>query len=925
MTRTNTEISCAHGSQSEPPRNRPGQSEVGYRIGTQPQFLKQMLADVSADPALTRLRTRALSDPSISLIDAWASVLDILSFYQERIANEGWLRTATERRSIQDLARQIGYELNPGVAASTWLSFTIQASPGGGDIYPMPTGLKVQSIPGPDETSQLFETVEDIVGRPEWNAMHPRLSAPQTVARRTTSLWLQGTATDLEIGDLILLVGQTRLDDPESERWDARILTAVDPDDTMDVTRIAWAEDLGHSAPSTDPALAPVVYAFTTIANLFGHNAPDIRAMPEPVLAGFGAAAGATQWPDFAISSPADRLIDLDTVYEDILTGSWIILEEGPKRELYRIQDATTRARADYTLTSKVTRLLLDTDESLAGFALRSTRVYGTSRQLPVAQAPVVDPVHGDTGLLGGLHPDLFVGQTLILRGRILTHFTVAPRGRSFRQGDTIVHDAGTLLTLRPDAGGPDVTLAPDDRLAVFGPPDIDAVGGLIWPVVTADGILGKVLDASGTDLIPLAPEPNDDAFAPPNEALMSSERVVIKQIDRSSGDALLTFEGPLSSVFWRASVSLNGNVALATHGETRLELTSALSGDMFTETLGSGNAARPMQNFRLSQAPLTHVSASTASGGASTLLVRIDGIEWKEVPTLYAQPGDARVYMTRAGIDGHYVVQFGDGRFGARLPTGQGNVTATYRIGLGLASQVRGGQLVLPMTQPLGLQAVTNPLPATGAQDPEAVEDARANAPLTVLTLDRVVSVRDFEDFGRAFAGVGKAQATPIWSGERQIVHLTVVGSDASTLDPVGRVMNNLSDAIDAGRNPERPVFLSPHTERRFGMTLRVAIEPGRTSASVLVPLRARIKARYGFDGQALAQAIEASAVIAHAQGADGVLAVVLSDLDGAPPASQPRLPAQRARWSVADNAILPAELLLLDPERLIIEEMQS
>ena len=52
---------------------------------------------------------------------------DILTFYQERIANEAYLRTATERVSIGELAKLIGYKLRPGLAASVALAFTIDA------------------------------------------------------------------------------------------------------------------------------------------------------------------------------------------------------------------------------------------------------------------------------------------------------------------------------------------------------------------------------------------------------------------------------------------------------------------------------------------------------------------------------------------------------------------------------------------------------------------------------------------------------------------------------------------------------------------------------------------------------------------------------------------------------------------------------
>ena len=43
-----------------------------------------------------RLKTRDADDFSIALLDASAVMLDILTFYQERLANESYLRTATQ-------------------------------------------------------------------------------------------------------------------------------------------------------------------------------------------------------------------------------------------------------------------------------------------------------------------------------------------------------------------------------------------------------------------------------------------------------------------------------------------------------------------------------------------------------------------------------------------------------------------------------------------------------------------------------------------------------------------------------------------------------------------------------------------------------------------------------------------------------------
>src|SRR5262249_44984485 len=120
---------CCEGVGPETPlpiTNRPALPAVAYRVGTHATFKASMLAALS-DPdliGLVGLHTRNDADFSIALLDAWAVTADILSFYQERIANESYLRTAFDQRSVFELARLVGYRPSPGVAASAFLAFT---------------------------------------------------------------------------------------------------------------------------------------------------------------------------------------------------------------------------------------------------------------------------------------------------------------------------------------------------------------------------------------------------------------------------------------------------------------------------------------------------------------------------------------------------------------------------------------------------------------------------------------------------------------------------------------------------------------------------------------------------------------------------------------------------------------------------------
>src|SRR5690606_35438318 len=146
------------------------------------------------------------ADPAIALLDAWATVADVLGFYQERIANEGYVRTATERRSLVELSRLVGYVPRPGVSSSVFLSYTVddhQAEP-----VELPAGTRAQSIPGPDELPQSFETAAPLLARREWNDLTVRRQRPQRINGDTVSgldvLHLAGTDHDVQPGDLLL-------------------------------------------------------------------------------------------------------------------------------------------------------------------------------------------------------------------------------------------------------------------------------------------------------------------------------------------------------------------------------------------------------------------------------------------------------------------------------------------------------------------------------------------------------------------------------------------------------------------------------------------------------------------------------------------------------------------------------------------------
>jgi hypothetical protein len=212
---------CCEGAEKLTPMttaNRPGLDALAYRVGTQAAFLETMKARLSSKdyPALRALSVRETSDPSIALLDAGATMLDVLTFYQERIANEGYLRTAAERRSILELARLVGYRLRPGVAASVYLAFTLEQ----GYETEIPAGTRAQSIPAPGELPQAFETSEPFHAKAVWNVIKPRFGKPHFIRHTTDTLFFKGINLDLNPNDPLLVI------DSFGERHFRRILSA---------------------------------------------------------------------------------------------------------------------------------------------------------------------------------------------------------------------------------------------------------------------------------------------------------------------------------------------------------------------------------------------------------------------------------------------------------------------------------------------------------------------------------------------------------------------------------------------------------------------------------------------------------------------------------------------------------------------------
>ena len=845
-----------------------------------------MLARLSSSdyPALGGLKTRDDDDFSIALLDASAMMLDILTFYQERLANESYLRTAGQLRSLIELSRLIGYQPAPGVSASVYLAFTLKATPGhtpdpSTPAITIPQGTQAQSVPTQGQKPQIFETSADIQAKSDWNALPVQASQPWVPQSGDSGVYLQGTATQLQPGDLFLVVGDERLTNMGSNQWDVRVVTSVQPDTKNDRTLVSWSEGLGHS--SSGPAKGHVkFYAFRQRAALFGYNAVNPLMLTQKTRNGLGTLLSGNEW-DFGIHNLAgSNLVDLDAVYSKIVSPGWMALIH-PDGEavrspagfvsLYHVESITAVSRSDFSVSSKISRIRTDTNANLSTYygVTRETSVLTQSDELSIADQPLKYPLYGTFLDLKDLRPDLVGAKVVAVSGK--------------RQKLT-VKDGITALVFVPDDGSGNLVLNPGDQLTVTDslPLPFNADGSIPdWSTETTQRKF-NVEDASGRSgtvisTAPSVPLPSLSNFSlalsgskdPDVEeyALVASVSTV-STVANGPSHTRIRLKSNLLNCYDRTVAVVNANVGLATNGQS------------VTEVMGNGAASVPNQSFALKQTPLTFVQAPTPTGRQSTLQVRANSVAWTEVPSLYNHGPAEQVFATLNQPAGATTAIFGDGVEGATLPTGQNNIQASYRIGSGASGNVASGSISILVDRPLGVSGVNNPQDATGGQDPQSVDDIRTNAPQTVLTLGRAVSITDYENFASTFAGIAKAHAIWIPSGPGRGVFLTVAGVGGAALPPGNPTLSNLVTSLQNYGNPLIPISAQSFLETLFGLAADLKYDPAFDTTGVKAQVMASLTQAYSFAARTFGQGISADEVAAFIQAVPGVLAVNVTKL---------------------------------------------
>jgi predicted phage baseplate assembly protein len=762
--------------------NLPGLSVLRYRAGDFITFRHALLLSRPGEVELAGWRPGAEGDLAVQLVEWWAVLADILTFYNERIITQAFLRTAETTAGVNALVRLLGYRPRPAIAAHG----VVAALVSGNKAVTLRKGFAIQSKPGPGKQPQIFETDADVALLPG-GAIDvdppPDPALLGTEGSRSTVL-LAGTVTSIKKGDRLLLrKGNWRGRTNESAVAAVAEVRAESSPRGKKNTRVVFdaALALGVQQASDWLLLRP-----TQTGRLFATASAPIAASFDPPP---------TEFDPGAVTRPllGQRFFSstIDNTFAGVGSGNALI------RTLANRLFFEGSFVDEPPTTTPFKQNILHLDAAASGIERGDALLI----ERPSEKGPRVARVLSQTQ------------QIWYANATLATHPELAPTTPDKVVPFPILHSVlnitAALLTSN------EVASWNSDRAAVkvsFGWSEVGTLIGTPKATLAAN---------APTSLRTLAPPPTLSTPLPAmlEDALGVGAGTTLAAL--TTGTATLgAFSAPPAPL--TAPLRLLTNLVSISRGKS-----------VPSEILGSGDATVAGQELVLQKSPLTYLQRG--EGYASTLRIHVDGVEWLEVPGFYGQRADAHVFVTRQDAAQQTHVLFGDGVNGARLPSGTNNIVASYRYGGGEEAPEAGALTIVLKPQP-GLRNILNPVAVFGGADPDPAAKVRRYAPQSALTFDRTVSASDYETMAGQAPGVRRAKAHWAFDGVQQRALVTVFVGDTPDAVTTARA------AIAASNDPNRHFTVALARKLDLSLSLRLRVSADREPEAVIAQVRTAV-----------------------------------------------------------------------------------
>jgi hypothetical protein len=204
---TTTGCRCESCCAQQQVTNPPGLATIAYRVDEFAGFRHALLQPLPDEQALVGWHP-APGDLGLQVLEWWAYLADILTFYNERIANEDYLRTADLPASVAHLVALLGFVPRPAIAAVGQVA-AIRSPSRPNEPVIVPAGLQLASTATPGVPVQTFEAAAaTFTGASSGPIVLPPstavVSAPDANGRR--SVLLQGSVSGIKVGETLFVL-----------------------------------------------------------------------------------------------------------------------------------------------------------------------------------------------------------------------------------------------------------------------------------------------------------------------------------------------------------------------------------------------------------------------------------------------------------------------------------------------------------------------------------------------------------------------------------------------------------------------------------------------------------------------------------------------------------------------------------------------
>ncbi len=759
-------------------QNRPGLAHINYRVGNYADIREALFRNLDKSGKLSDWTHRGADDPGIALLEGAAILGDILTFYQELYANEAYLRTARWRESIADLVRLVGYRLSPGLGGRATFAFEVK----GTKPITVPANFPVKAeVTGLDKPAD-FETTDALTAFPwlsRFNLFRPLLRPD--VTPQTTEFFIETpdqtlAPVELKEGDR-LIVGDASGSGPVS-LLNAEVVIVDSTRVLHGVTLIKIKGALKRTSNAATLTALKLGRAF----HHFGHAGPQKIVTPPAQVTATSTTVSGTTTTTTNIPPPTEKNISF---MREINTTTYAGLSYYGDTRIV----APSLDKKQFPLDAEVQDLAVGVPfvvQATTSKYANSLYFYGDYTFVStVADVKAVSMTWGSATATTSLvtlkdsleTPPLASSYYIADIRTFLMHEVLSPQLtlKAAPQEDLATTQGFDLFFYGTDAQAQDL----NGRRLFFEPPGKKPFTAAVTAV-----------EAETTPL------------------LAARERVRRITLGQTFDYADFPNEKPTATVY--------GNLVKATQGKLEAEV-----------ALGNGDSRQVFQLFKVPKAPLTYMLSLGATPPETPKLeIYVNDRLWKMVPTLFGHKYDEEIYIVREDAAGESWVQFGDGKTGARLPSGVKNVKAKYRTGTGANGELKPDTKVQGGARLDKLDKIQMPGVAEGGSTPEDGDNARDAAPGKIQSLGRIVSLRDFESETLAIPGVTSASAS--WEIVNNIasVFITVL-METGREEEVAAVSQVIS-GYDLCRGPHRfPVGVREGRLQYVSLDITYGLDP--------------------------------------------------------------------------------------------------